>query len=39
MFQSFDRKPMFFARKFEAIVDQAVINMVDKTLHGYLYGG
>ncbi|GFR58845.1 xylosyltransferase oxt [Elysia marginata] len=35
---SFDKKPMFFARKFEAIVDQAVINMVDKTLHGYLYG-
>ncbi|RUS75202.1 hypothetical protein EGW08_017039, partial [Elysia chlorotica] len=35
---SFDKKPMFFARKFEAIVDQAVINMVDKTLHGFLYG-
>ncbi|KAH9489879.1 hypothetical protein Btru_044479 [Bulinus truncatus] len=35
----YDKKPMFFARKFEAIVDQEVINSVDVTFHGYLYPG
>uniref|UniRef100_A0A2C9MAE7 protein xylosyltransferase n=1 Tax=Biomphalaria glabrata TaxID=6526 RepID=A0A2C9MAE7_BIOGL len=35
----YDKKPMFFARKFEAIVDQEVINSVDVTFHGYLYSG
>ncbi|CAL1527402.1 unnamed protein product, partial [Lymnaea stagnalis] len=35
----YDKKPMFFARKFEAIVDQEIINSVDLTFHGHLYPG
>ena len=26
---------MFFARKFEAVIDQEIINSVDKTFHEY----
>ncbi|CAG5128244.1 unnamed protein product, partial [Candidula unifasciata] len=35
----YETKPVFFARKFEAIVDQEVINTLDRNFHGFLYPG
>ncbi|XP_012944960.1 xylosyltransferase oxt [Aplysia californica] len=33
---NFDKKPVFFARKFEAVIDQEIINSVDRAFHGFI---
>ena len=38
-FQRYDEKPLFFARKFEAVVDQEIINSLDMYLFGNLQQG
>ena len=39
LFQKYEDKPLFFARKFEAVVNQEIINSLDVYLFGHLQQG